>query len=224
MRNMITITLSLLFSNASFAASVVYINSFDEWSNAVNQTINTVDFESVPGTKRINGDEFASLTASPNFTVIRGTSMFVGNPITGQNLTPVSGKNMLYPRCLLSCEGVIRVDFDQPLVGFGAFFIDVERDFATTGFSLDPDVSKGPQIAFEAPQGQNQHSFLGFTANQPFTSVDIYFATGRNIDGVLIDNLVYATELSTSAVPVPAAAWLLGSGLLGLWRIGKRNC
>jgi hypothetical protein len=53
----------------------------------------------------------------------------------------------------------------------------------------------------------------GFTAG-PFTDVVAYFDIGSG-------NSMYVT--SVSAVPVPAAVWLFGSGLLGLLGVARRK-
>ena len=74
-----------------------------------------------------------------------------------------------------------------------------------------------PEVSFTRNQGQASFSFLGLVSDSPFTSVDIHFATRRGSDGVLIDDLQYAV------VPVPAAVWLFGSGLLGLIGISRRK-
>ena len=52
-----------------------------------------------------------------------------------------------------------------------------------------------------------------------------YFNFGRQYAG-LKDNFYYAWAVRSgdvSAVPVPAAAWLFGSGLIGLLGVAKRK-
>ena len=45
-------------------------------------------------------------------------------------------------------------------------------------------------------------------------------ATGNNGSGVFYDNLSFA---QVAPVPVPAAVWLFGSGLLGLLGVARRR-
>ena len=45
-------------------------------------------------------------------------------------------------------------------------------------------------------------------------------ATGNNGSGNFYDNLVFA---EVSQVPVPAAVWLFGSGLIGLISVARRK-
>jgi hypothetical protein len=49
--------------------------------------------------------------------------------------------------------------------------------------------------------------FWGFVSDAPFTSVKLIGGSGTNQQNYKLDDMVYAP------VPVPAAAWLLGSGI-----------
>ena len=173
--------------------STVFENDFQGWADTVDGMISTIDFESVSASLPVEivGDEFNSQPAGPVFSAEDGTAIFIGNPSseTNQELTPVSGLNMLFPTCDPSCEGVIRVDFENPVTAFGAFFIDVEDDFISTGFSLSS--SDESDISFTSSLGQNIQGFLGFIATTAFNTVFIHFATGPNIDGVVLDDISY---------------------------------
>lgn len=190
--------LPMLLSNSGSLEPIpeieIFERDFTQWSNLAESQVGTIDFESItaPSPVEVFGNEFEGLYLSPNFVLVDGGNMFVGNPSTGQTLTPTSGENMFFPTCNPACEGIIRITFDQNIRAFGAFFIDVEADFATTGFSTNIG-SSSPGIAFSSSQGQNSQSFLGFISNTPFDSVDIHFATGANIDGTLIDDATYFT-------------------------------
>jgi hypothetical protein len=210
----------LLVSFNANSAVVIFENDFTQWSDISGSALSTIDFESIaaPSPVEISGNEFAGLPLSPNFTLVDGGGIFVGNPASGQVLTPTSGDNTLFPECNTSCEGIIRVTFDQDITSFGAFFIDVEADFSSTGFSLVLG-NTFPEIAFSSFQGQNAQSFLGFISDTPFDSVDIHFTTGPNIDGTLIDDLSY----SASPVPIPAASWLFISGMASLLGLSLRK-
>ncbi|MDX2458330.1 MAG: VPLPA-CTERM sorting domain-containing protein, partial [Gammaproteobacteria bacterium] len=59
--------------------------------------------------------------------------------------------------------------------------------------------------------------FFGFISDTPFTSVKLIGGGGSNQQNYSLDDMVY------SAVPVPAAVWLFGSGLLGLVGIARRK-
>lgn len=58
--------------------------------------------------------------------------------------------------------------------------------------------------------------FWGFTSDAPFTSVRLIGGGGSNQQNYKLDDMVY------SPVPVPPAALLFGSGLMGfIYRLGK---
>jgi hypothetical protein len=213
----------LAFLQTSVNAAVIsFENDEAGWQAAAggSGSVTLLDFESITGstTVPIVGDEFSSFAGQPSFALApqsASAELFVGNP-TPQIPTPPSGVNMFYPTCDPSCEGIVTLTFGTPVTSVGAIFVDVEGDFATTGFSLTPGATV-PEVSFTSNQGQASFSFLGFVSDSPFTSVDIHFATRPGSDGVLIDDLQYAV------VPVPAAVWLFGSGLLGLIGMSRRK-
>lgn len=59
--------------------------------------------------------------------------------------------------------------------------------------------------------------FWGFISDTPFTSVKFIGGPGTNQQRYSLDNMVY------SPVPVPAAVWLFGSGLIGLVVVARRK-
>ncbi len=210
--------LALLHTSVN-AAVFSFENDETGWQAAAggSGSVTLIDFESITGssTVPIVGDEFSSFAGQPFFALApqsESAELFVGNP-TSQVPTPPSGVNMFHPTCDASCEGIVTLAFDTPITSVGAIFVDVERDFDTTGFSLTPGATV-PEVSFTSSQAQ--FAFLGLVSDSPFTSVDIHFATAPGVDGVLIDDLQYAV------VPVPAAVWLFGSGLLGLIGISRR--
>lgn len=190
----------LVASGSSHAQVNVYENDFDGWVSQVENDTILIDFDSIEGSNvsPINGDEFSNKPGSPIISLVVGEGVFVGNP-TNQIPTPPSGINMLHPgrEDSVSIEGVLKVTFDEPVYAFGATFVDVEADFNSTGFSTNIGNTL-PDISFTSSQGQGAFSFLGFSSEMSFTEIDIHFATGANIDGTLLDDLVYSLVTSTS--------------------------
>lgn len=172
---------------------VTFEGDYQLWADAAQATINLIDFESVVGSAEnsIVGNEFSGLPGAPVLAGI-DTEIFIGSPDVSQDLTPFSGVNMMYPSCAPSCEGVVTVNFASPVTAVGLYFIDVENDFASTGFSVASE--SGPRIAFSANQGQDVSTFLGFTRTVPFSTVYIHFSTGPSRDGSTADNLSYVLE------------------------------
>lgn len=169
------------------------------WRDNISSTVNTIDFESeiTTGQKAIQGNEFNGAPGNPIFRISngRGTTMLVGDPTNGQQLVPgTSGINTFFTDCEGDCNGeVVEVSFAQPVNAFGAFFIDVEGGFASTGFTLS-EIAANPDIAFTRRQGDGTQRFLGFTSEVSFTRVYIHFSTGGIRDGVLMDDVMYALD------------------------------
>ena len=191
----------------------VFQNDQAGWLAAAGSTV-LLDFDSIPGstTTPIQGGEFSALPGAPFLSAAplsETPDVYVGDPTS--QLDAPSLPNMMGPTCDSSCEGIVTVTFAQPVTAAGALFLDVEADYATTGYSLTPN-SPFPEFAFNSSQGQASVAFLGIVSDQPFTSVDIHFSTGPNIDGVLIDDLQYALA---SGVPVPLLS-PLGLGTLAV--------
>jgi len=66
-------------------------------------------------------------------------------------------------------------------------------------------------------------TFWGFVSDIAFTDVLLTAGTQSGIaETFTMDNLVYSSS-PTSAVPVPAAVWLFGSGLLGLLGVRRKK-
>ena len=189
----------LLSSRALYAQIEIFEDDLAGWLDRVGEDTTLLNFDTIPGSlvTPINGDEFSTLPGAPVFSLTVGTGMYVGNPATDQIPIPPSGENMLGPANSGSIEGIIKVSFDQPINSIGATFVDVEADFNSTGFSIEINEPL-PGISFSSSKGQGAFSFLGFVSDSSFTEIEIHFATGSNIDGVLVDDLVYAIVTATS--------------------------
>jgi hypothetical protein len=196
------------------AAVQVFEGDGAAWSAAVNGgTVTTLSFDTIAGSTRspIAGTEFSAFAAGPVFTSVIGDGVYVGNPAPGQIPRPPSGANMLSPSsCSFSCEGVVRVSFAAPVFAIGGVFVDVENEFALTGYSLQLGAAV-PSVKFSSAPGDRSFKFLGLVSDVAFSAVDIHFTTGPSIDGALLDNLVYA---QAPAVPEPSSHALLSGGLL----------
>ena len=76
--------------------------------------------------------------------------------------------------------------------------------------------SSSPDIVFDYDAGDNAYLFSGLLAAGTYT-IDVTGLVTGEIAGQ------YDILLGMSAVPVPAAAWLFGSALLGLMASGRRT-
>jgi len=98
--------------------------------------------------------------------------------------------------------------FDQTVnlssISFFLFENNIDKGKLVYG-GTSKDINKNSDAIFGTPIGLNSFSF---TATGSFTS---YRISGLSVDTI------------APAVPVPAAAWLMGSGLVGLAGIARRR-
>lgn len=106
--------------------------------------------------------------------------------------------------------------FESPIDSFGAYFTGWQLD----GQTITIGYSNGGTAVLDMPAG----NFAGGTVFFGFTDVGAsitnitYFAGNPDSDAVGIDDVRFGT-----VVPIPAAIWLFGSGLLGLVGVARRK-
>jgi hypothetical protein len=107
-----------------------------------------------------------------------------------------------------------------PYTAVGLYFgnDDLGFDFYATLEVFSGAYSLG-SVAVAANKNDYVDQFIGLSSTTAFDRVTISYTTGEQLY-VFIDDFNLG---SPSVVPVPAAAWLFGSGLLGLIGIGKRK-
>ncbi|MEX2479368.1 MAG: hypothetical protein WD928_00760 [Gammaproteobacteria bacterium] len=105
--------------------------------------------------------------------------------------------------------------FPEPVMAFGANF-NVFPD--STGISGNFD-GTGNQV-FTLPSDVITTNFFGIVGETAFSSVTFSAIDGDLGIGIQIDDAAFAAQ-AASPVPIPAAVWLLGSGLLGLYRSNR---
>jgi hypothetical protein len=177
--------------------------------------MNTIDWDGIStsptGVATLTGNEYTGAFGGPTLDVDKGSGLFVISPQTGgpfgADFFPTSPDNVFSPDDSGSPEGILTITFNQTMHGIGAWFLDVESDFAVTGITVN-----GTDYRFTSDQGDNTQSFLGVIDSTGFLSADIYMASGQgSVNGVGIDDLQYGV------VPAPGAALL---GLIGCGAIG----
>jgi hypothetical protein len=92
-------------------------------------------------------------------------------------------------------------------------------DFTFTGYLVGGGtVSKSITITdFATTTGGSSTAVIFDGSRVDLTAVDISFVPGDGFEVSLIDNV------TVSAVPVPAAVWLFGSGLAGLGWLRRKQ-
>jgi len=213
MKRLITIS-AILFIVAGSANAAMYTDQAN-WAAALSAPINTINWDDVVVPTyytTISGNRYSGMFGSPMLSVDAGSSLYVVKPAAGALATdffPVSGENVFSPD-LYTPQGILTISFGTPMYALGAWFLDVESDYAGTGIEVG-----GTLYAFSSNQGDNSKSFLGIVSSTSFTTANIHMATGPASNGVGIDDVMYA-------VPVPGAVLLgiLGLGVAG-WKLRK---
>ncbi|MHC4696760.1 MAG: hypothetical protein ACYTFA_08470 [Planctomycetota bacterium] len=194
-------------------ALIIFENDVAGWRRAIgggvtaDQTINWDDVGPLAdaGYKTILPGRYSSAGATPKFgspylSPNPGTILLVANPgpgFFGADFIPVSGENVFSPRFPggYGPQGIVTITFDRPMHAIGAWFLDVEGDFQTTGFRFSGSGGCGPlDAAFSADQGDDSRSFLGLVSDTAFTSVQIHMSSGYIGDGVGIDDLMFTDQ------------------------------
>ena len=180
---------------------------------AVNGDFETGDFTGwtqFPGagsqsiTTDNNGGDFAgniTVGGGPFNTVLKQANLAAGLLTSGQTVNVSFDAKGSYPD-----GGVLFVENFSELTGGGVSFNDlktfgVNNLWQTFSYStvLGPDVSGGYTLQFAGVCG----------------------AAASCVSDTFLDNITITADVS--AVPIPAAAWLFGSGLLGLVGVARRK-
>ncbi len=106
---------------------------------------------------------------------------------------------------------LLQFQFDTPITAFGA---DFDRIDSTDDLTFTPNIGPESVNIYDVLGGGS--GFLGITSDSAFISLS-FTAEGR--DAFYLDNV----SLASASVPIPAAVWLFGSGLLGFIGLGRRK-
>ncbi len=113
--------------------------------------------------------------------------------------------------------------FGSGLLGFGGDWDLAGPAGQGTGITITLSLLGGgvEVLSTEIPRSLSG-SFWGFVTDVAFTDVLLTAGTQSGVAETFhMDNMVYSAA-PASAVPVPAAVWLFGSGLLGLIGVRRR--
>ncbi len=121
--------------------------------------------------------------------------------------SPSSDDNVTYNEQL-------RLDFGQTVTLSGITFVNGNHGTAFDGV-FELAVDNGPAASYNLT-----HLFPTTLTGQTFDFINPNLAGGSSASN---GYQFYISSVNLSAVPVPAAAWLFGSGLLGLAGVARRR-
>lgn len=182
----------------------------------------------ITDTVNINTENFNSIT---DFTPYHSTPLDTGAftiSMTGTVRTD-SGRNVIDPappqfasfdvdgtqiaNVLIDSGSSLFLTFDQAIYSFGVDLASLNDNILRTEI-IAANTTTTPQI-----EAETFVRFFGISSSTAFTTIEF---RGIANDGFGMDNVMYSTA-PVSAVPVPAAVWLFGSGLIGLAGIARRK-
>jgi hypothetical protein len=201
----ITIVFFVLPSFAN-AAYVTY-TSRSAWETAVTPPVTIVDFNSITSDIIIDpqagGSSFdagpftiSEIGSQQTYTRIDATPFFGG-------LT-VNGTTNLLSSIQSGTSRVTQLTYDSPILAWGA-------DSKAASSSVTVHYAIGGVGTISHPTSTTA-GFFGFVSTDSFSSISIT-SSGARLVG--FDNI-------SSAVPIPGAVWLLGSGLIGIVGIRRK--
>jgi len=205
--------------------------------NSANISAATIDFETIPG-----GTPSDGLSISTQFLASEGVSFSLeggGNPVlaqVGDPRTAFQGYNLLPDQpapgtnagqFFLTDDGVVGapplallIDYSSPVSAASGIILDIDGTEEWTIEALDDSggllssLILGPNNTLDG--SATVWSFnLGSSA---IKRIRFEYTGDQNVVGLAFDNFS-----PSSAVPIPPALWLFGSGLLGLIGISRHK-
>lgn len=214
MKKYLQLGFAILFfglGSSAYSASATVYGTESDYLAAVDSQLFLIDFNGssgayVDGSTISSHATFGSPEASnPNLVLWNSNALSdAGSTTEPNNVGPLS------------------IEFTDPSSVF-AFSLD----FLSSGAQETVELYDSSNVLFESVLAPNASGFFGVISSVAIDHVIIRnglfynstYPNGAN-DRFFIDNL---TADSVSAVPVPAAVWLFGSGLMGLVGFSKRR-
>lgn len=209
------LTAAMVLSLSAGAAQAVYMDV------AVNGGFETGDFTGwtqFPGSLGAAGQQ---ITAPGNAS---GFAARLTEPAPAANI--IKQANLL-PGAWTTGQAIdIQFDIRGTASAGGVLFAELFSELTGGGVSSSVILGGGPLFPNADPNVWTTYNFTGYAG--PDTSggitLQLNAACGAGagcVSDYFIDNVSISADVS--AVPVPAAAWLFGSGLLGLIGIARRK-
>ncbi len=192
-----------LFAMSPVGYSAVTFSTNLSVFNRMTSTSIVEDFESFSDAARPSSSNGISYSSPINLWVASPGYTNFGVPITTSSILTANGDE---DYTLGFSMPITALGFDTYLNGLGSATVSV---FGNSGLLGTFSLIHNPKLV----------GFLGIASTENITSLH-WLTTGGYVINTGIDNIRTG---SVSAVPVPAAIWLFGSGLMGLLGLNKRS-
>lgn len=239
---LIFLVFSLVGPSAASAAVIQYLDRAS-WSTAVGPASGQEDFNAfaIDTEFRTQAVTLNGMTvyAFNEFTeTIDGVTQHLGAQANKIDVAPyefpgtfdIDGSSFLLADIELALDQtanafvpiVLRFDFDNPLSAWGVDLASFANATSILVEVFGPNPTDAALASFNFPHGGGSpvSDFFGFNITDGLMADHVVFSISASsgFETIGMDNIAFV-----SAVPVPAAVWLFGSGLLGLIGISRRK-
>lgn len=210
--------LSLVVISASSTATVVIYSDRSAYESQLF-ILNNIDFEGEWG-----GEYWAAFGDSAGLTIndvnfLGPTTLFAGSDLQIGNNTGWGVENGLVTGDFLvgpfSQYGEIIINLPENTNAVGFDFVAGDHSFENTWFNFELSTGETIDIELEA----SELGFFGVISGRDIASITMKIAPEHLYVHPAIDNVTYGV----AAVPLPAAAWLFSSALIGLAAIKRKK-
>jgi hypothetical protein len=209
--------LCMLVLSVSANAAIITYTDETSFLAALSGPTSTLDFDSTTVDTLIpSGNSLGGITFTYN---ISGLDMKVVNDYDTTSPNNYLGMDDAGNFDLFIAGDEFSMSFASPVNAVGLYIVSGDPLFAsdvslntTAGSALNSDVV---DVALE--DGGLAY-YIGLISDTAFSSADLTF------DAAAVEAFLYSVDdITTSAVPLPGAIWLFGSGLIGLIGLSKRR-
>jgi hypothetical protein len=184
----------------------------------------------------VNGDfetgDFTGWATFPGSLGAAGQTIVAGNPGSAANLNePNPAANIIKPANLLAGTWVggeainIQFDLKGSAGAGGVFFVEFFNELSGGGVGAGSGILA---VIANPTAGWSTYNYSTVADASATGGITLQFNSTCGADAncfadFTIDNVSINADLPPPAVPVPAAVWLFGSGLLGLVGVARRK-